>query len=198
MPVDRFGRMSDAKTRDTGVSLTYINNNYIRSDGGTPVSGSIDMRGNTLYNVSDPVNPQDVATKEYADQVGGGVAVTIETQYGTCTARGDIDMQFFTLTNVMNPEGAQDVATKQYVDDTADKAFIYSDGGTYLAVGDLSMGDRRLSNFELEDAAKKLKIPSFRGVFLLDTLPKKPNKKECGIVNFDKSGGPGTHWVAWY
>ena len=55
-----------------------------------------------------------------------------------------------------------------------------------------------MSNFELEDAAKRLKIPSFRGVFLLDTLPKKPNKKDCGIVNFDKSGGPGTHWVAWY
>ena len=68
MPVDKFERMSDSKTRDTGVSLTYINNNYIRSDGGTPVSGSIDMRGNTLYNVSNPVNPQDVATKEYADK----------------------------------------------------------------------------------------------------------------------------------
>ena len=27
MPVDKFGRMSDAKTKDTGVSLTYINNN---------------------------------------------------------------------------------------------------------------------------------------------------------------------------
>ena len=26
------------------------------------------MRGNTLYNVSDPVNPQNVATKEYADK----------------------------------------------------------------------------------------------------------------------------------
>ena len=68
MPVDKFGRMSDAKTRDTGVLLTYINNNYIRSDGGTPVSGSIDMRGNTLNNVSDPVNPQNVATKKYADR----------------------------------------------------------------------------------------------------------------------------------
>ena len=68
MPVDKFGRISDAKTRDTGVSLTYINNNYIRSDGGTPVSGSINMNGNTLYNLSDPVNPQDVATKEYADK----------------------------------------------------------------------------------------------------------------------------------
>ena len=78
MPVDKFGRMSDAKTKDTGVSLTYINNNYIRSDGGTPVSGSIDMRGNTLYNVSDPVNPQDVATKEYADKVGGGETAIIK------------------------------------------------------------------------------------------------------------------------
>ena len=65
MPVDKFGRMSDTKTKDTGVSLTYINNNYIRSDGSNPVTGSIDMRGNTLYNVFDPVNPQDVATKEY-------------------------------------------------------------------------------------------------------------------------------------
>ena len=55
-----------------------------------------------------------------------------------------------------------------------------------------------MNNFELKDALKKLKIPSFSGVFLLDTLPKKPNKKECGIENFDKSGGPGTHWVAWY
>ena len=55
-----------------------------------------------------------------------------------------------------------------------------------------------MNNFVLEDATKKLKIPSFRGVFLLDTLPKKTNKKECGIVNFDKSGGPGTHCVAWY
>ena len=71
MPVDKFERMSGAKTRDTGVSLTYINYNHIRSDGGTPVSGSIDVGGNTLYNVSEPVNPQDVATKEYADKVGG-------------------------------------------------------------------------------------------------------------------------------
>ena len=29
-------------------------------------------------------------------------------------------------------------------------------------------------------------------------MPKKPSKKECGIVKFDKSGGPGRHWVAWY
>ena len=74
MPVDKFGRMSDTKTRDTGVSLTYINNNYIRSDGTTPVYGSINMNGNTLYNVSNPVNPQDVATKEYVDETVSNVS----------------------------------------------------------------------------------------------------------------------------
>ena len=43
MPVDKFGRMSDTKTRDTGVSLTYINNNCIRKDGKTKVSGSLNI-----------------------------------------------------------------------------------------------------------------------------------------------------------
>ena len=42
--------------------------------------------------------------------------------------------------------------------------------------------NKPLNNFELEEASKKLKILCFRGVFLLDTLPKKPNNKECGIV----------------
>ena len=79
MRVDKFGRMSDAKTKDTGVSLTYINNNYIHRDGDTPNSGSINMNGNTLYNMSNPGNPQDVATKEYADKVGGGDTAIIKT-----------------------------------------------------------------------------------------------------------------------
>ena len=67
-----------------------------------------------------------------------------------------------------------------------------------ISIKNVISPNKPLSNFELEDAVKKLKIPYFRGVFLLDTLPRKPNKKECGIVNFDKSGGPSMHWVAWY
>ena len=55
-----------------------------------------------------------------------------------------------------------------------------------------------LSNFDLIEASKDLKIKCFRGVYLLDTMPGKPNKKECGILNLDSTGGPGTHWVAWF
>ena len=53
-----------------------------------------------------------------------------------------------------------------------------------------------LSNFEMLDAAKKLNIPNFRGVFLRDELPKKPGWNECGILNLDDSNGVGSHWVA--
>jgi hypothetical protein len=52
-----------------------------------------------------------------------------------------------------------------------------------------------LTNFELLDAAKKLNIPNFRGVFSRDVLPKKPRRNECGILNLDDSNGPGHHWV---
>ena len=52
-----------------------------------------------------------------------------------------------------------------------------------------------LSNIQLIDAAKKLNILNFRGVFLRDELPKKPRLNECGILNLDDSNGNGTHWV---
>ena len=82
------------------------------------------MRGNTIYNVSNPVNPQDVATKEYADnKVGGGETAIIKTRYGTYGAVGNIDMRGYTVTNVLGPADAQDVATKQYVDE-ANRAFF--------------------------------------------------------------------------
>ena len=93
MPVDKFGRMSDTKTKDTGISLTYINNNYVRSDGGTPLSGSLDMRGNTIYNVADPVNPQDVATKEYVDS-GGKQLITVSTYYCGDLIKGEYQFPF--------------------------------------------------------------------------------------------------------
>ena len=117
MPVDKFGRMSDLKTKDTGVSLTYINNNYVRSDGDTPLSGSLDMRGNTLYNVADPVNPQDVVTKVYVDNTkGSGV---IGRKIGDSVSIKE-NLDFLgkqKIKNLPDPVNDHDAVTKKYVDD---------------------------------------------------------------------------------
>ena len=116
MPVDKFGRMSDTKTTDTGVSLTYINNNYVRSDGGTPLTGSLDMKGNIIYNVAEPVNPQDVATKVYVDNTkGSGV---IGRKIGDAVSIKE-NMDFMgkqKIKNLPDPVNDHDAATKEYVD----------------------------------------------------------------------------------
>ena len=117
MPVDKFGRMSDLKTKDTGVSLTYINNNYVRSDGETPLTGSLDMRGNTLYNVADPVNPQDVVTKVYVDNTkGSGV---IGRKVGDAVSIKE-NLDFLgkqRIKNLPDPVNDHDAVTKKYVDE---------------------------------------------------------------------------------
>ncbi|ELU13787.1 hypothetical protein CAPTEDRAFT_213857 [Capitella teleta] len=67
-----------------------------------------------------------------------------------------------------------------------------------IAVGNVVLPNKPLSNIELMDASRKLKIPNFCGVYLRDTLPRKPKRNECGIMNLDSSNGMGTHWVAWH
>ena len=52
-----------------------------------------------------------------------------------------------------------------------------------------------LTNLELAEDARKLGIKYFRGVFMRNELPKKPWCHECGIVNFNTSKEPGSHWV---
>ena len=114
--------MSDTKTKDTGVSLTYINNNYMRSDGTTPVSGSIDMKGNTLYNVSNPVNPRDPATKTYVDKAiknlaGGDVLVSKEGVFlkenGNYRATAPLDIDNNKIENLPEPLEDGDAANKK-------------------------------------------------------------------------------------
>ena len=124
MPVDKFGRMSDLKTKDTGVSLTYINNNYVRSDGETPLTGSLNMRGNTLYNVADPVNPQDVVTKVYVDNTKGSGVIGRKTKDGVSIKENLDFLGKQKIKNLPDPVNDHDAVTKKYVDDKTKNLFI--------------------------------------------------------------------------
>ena len=149
MPVDKFGRMSDTKTKDTGVSLTYINNNYVRSDGGTPLKGSLDMKGNTIYNVADPVNPQDVVTKVYVDNTkGSGV---IGRKIGDSVSIKE-NLDFLgkqKIKNLPDPVNDKDAVTKEYVDemDNLKSAFSFRNG-EYYAKGNIYLRKNKLGGLQ--------------------------------------------------
>ena len=53
--------------------------------------------------------------------------------------------------------------------------------------------NKPLSNFDLIDWVKKLKIKHLRGIYSRDNLPQKMKKDEVGIINLDSQIGPGTH-----
>ena len=141
MPVDKFGRMSDLKTKDTGVSLTYINNNYVRSNGETPLTGSLDMRGNTIYNVADPVNPQDVVTKVYVDNTKGSGVIGRKTKDGVSIKENLDFLGKQRIKNLPDPVNEKDAVTKEYVDTTT-TPFLKLDQTKYNTKGDIDMGDQ--------------------------------------------------------
>ena len=188
MPVDKFGRMSDIKTKDTGVSLTYINNNYVRSDGGTPLTGSLDMRGNTIYNIADPVNPQDVATKEYTDTTNKAF-VLYEGKY---LAVGDLSMGGRRLNDVGMPLENHQASNKFYVDtivETAtagNKALRKIQDGIFQSNGDIDMNGNNiigLPNPIDRDAAANKNYVDNGGA-----ITKLPNGKFTAVSDIDFNG----------
>ena len=164
-------------------------------------------------NVLDPADVQDVATKRYVD-VANRAFVFDNNKY---LAVGEVSMGGKRLENVDTPLENFQATNKFYVDTlveaatAGDKALKKIQDGIFASDGEIDMRgnsitglpnpvdrDAAVNKNYVDNGGTIIKYPFFRGVFLLDTLPRKPNKKECGIVNFDKSGGSGTHWVTWY
>ena len=52
-----------------------------------------------------------------------------------------------------------------------------------------------LSNIQIIDKCKELKIKNFKGVFMRDELKGRTSKNECFILNHDISSNNGTHWT---
>ena len=53
-----------------------------------------------------------------------------------------------------------------------------------------------MSNFQIIEKCKELKIQNFQGVFMRDELKrKKASNNECMVINIDHSSNEGTHWT---
>ena len=131
MSVDKFGRSGKSTVVTEGVSLSYTDNNFLRRDGTNTATGSINMTGNTLTNVSNPVNAQDIVTKHYVD--------------GT----GNLDMSGNRVMNVpFSPTDTGDAVNASYVIqgdlDVEQKTILRN--GTQAMTGNLDMDDYCINN----------------------------------------------------
>ena len=191
MPVDKFGRMSDLKTKDTGVSLTYINNNYVRSDGKTPLTGSLDMRGNTLYNVADPVNPQDVVTKVYVDNTKGSGVIGRKTKDGVSIKENMDFLGKQRIKNLPDPVNDHDAVTKEYVDSKGnflelDNPFKFKDN-IYEAKDNINLKGFKISEVSLPSEDGDVATKKYVDDLQTQNVDKKGNIKFSRNINLDRN-----------
>jgi hypothetical protein len=88
------------------TGLTYNSNNIegdYKANGSVPMTGDLDMNTNNIINVVDPVNPQDVATKNYNDTInsivptGGYLDIYGGLYVGSLTHRRPIMSSGYTM-----------------------------------------------------------------------------------------------------
>lgn len=116
MPVDKFGR-GPPQTGchcQPGVSVTYMNTNFLRQN------ENINMNGHIIKGLPVNVNPEhadQAVSWGQATSLVSSVAQTVVHKAGD-TMNGNLNMGNNKITNVVEPQNDGDVSTKSYVDRT--------------------------------------------------------------------------------
>ena len=152
MPVDKLGRDSSHVYRRTesGVSVRYVNNNFLRSVGTSTVTGPLKMGNNRISNVVDPIDIQDVATKQYVD-----IQSDTKLARNGDILQGDFDVNFKRLKNLPYPSLSDDGANKIYVDQLTNDS-LRKTGDTMG--GELNTGGKRITNLPISQPINKTDV----------------------------------------
>lgn len=112
---------------------------YVLVSGTRAMTGALAMGAHKITGVTDPTNPQDVATKAYVDASSSSGTGFIRAN-GSVPFTANQPLGGFKLTGVGTPASGTDAATKGYVDAQIIPA------GTNAFTGDQSMGGHKLTN----------------------------------------------------
>ena len=114
MPIENY-QPSNKFYVDTLVETTTAGDKALRKiqDGIFASTGDIDMNGNSITGLPNPIDRDAAANKNYVDN---GEAIT-KLPNGVFTAVSDIDFDGFSLKNIPDPIDENDAVNKAYVDD---------------------------------------------------------------------------------
>ena len=122
MPVDKFGHTDSGYMQRVvagGVTLTQINNTFLRLDGSNDVTGDIDMGGHLLVGLP----------TEYPSAGNGDEAISFSQATALVVDK---------ITNIVTPTADDHLANKKYVDTKVSKTGDTMTGNLFLSVN----GDR--------------------------------------------------------
>ena len=101
---------------------------FLKIDGSRAMTGNLDMGDHSIQKVSDPVNSDDVATKNHVDAEIGYVSTPFLKLDGTRAMTGILNMNTHKISNVVNPEFDTDVVNKQYLENKLIESHLQPSG----------------------------------------------------------------------
>ena len=101
---------------------------FLKIDGSRAMTGNLDMGDHSIQKVIDPINSDDVATKNYVDAEIGYISTPFLKLDGTRAMTGILNMNTHKISNVVNPEFDTDVVNKQYLENKLIESHLQPSG----------------------------------------------------------------------
>ena len=118
---------------DTEITKVHQNLDltpFLRKDGQRAMTGSLNMNGNQIIRLKEPVSSSDASTKGYTDRKIDNIQKIDTTLFikkdGSVPMAADLDMGTHKIENVKQPTSNTDVATKGYLDNTLAESHLTS------------------------------------------------------------------------
>ena len=134
IPAPKYGN-SAANKNYVDTEITKVHQNldltpFLRKDGQRAMTGSLNMNGNQIIRLKEPVSSSDASTKGYTDQKIDNIqkintALFIKKD-GSVPMAADLDMGTHKIINVGQPTTDTDAASKGYIDNTLAESHLTS------------------------------------------------------------------------
>ena len=134
IPAPKYGN-SAANKNYVDTEITKVHQNldltpFLRKDGQRAMTGSLNMNGNQIIRLKEPVSSSDASTKGYTDQKIDNIQKINTTLFikkdGSVPMAADLDMGTHKIINVRQPTTVTDAASKGYIDNTLAESHLTS------------------------------------------------------------------------
>ena len=136
IPAPKYGNSAVNKNYvDTEITKVHQNLDltpFLRKDGQRAMTGSLNMNGNQIIRLKEPVSSSDASTKGYTDRKIDNIQKIDTTLFikkdGSVPMAADLDMGTHKISNVVNPEFDTDVVNKQYLENKLIESHLQPSG----------------------------------------------------------------------
>ena len=148
IPAPKYGNSAVNKNYVDAKIPSVDTTPFVKLDGSRTMTGNLDMGDHSIQKVGDPVNSDDVATKNYVDAEIGYISTLFLKLDGTRAMTGILNMNDHKISNLKMPELNTDAANKQYIDESLLKSHLLpshiENAFKYLSDQDESSSERNI------------------------------------------------------